>query len=44
MHYDLDGDATKGFIIRKVVSEHVAEMTLNGDQYQAGKAVAANSR
>jgi hypothetical protein len=44
MHYDLDGDATKGFIIRKVVSEHVAEMTLNGDQYQAGKAVAAHSR
>ena len=44
MHYDLDGDLKTGFIIRNVVSENVEDLTLNGDEYQAGKAVAAHSR
>jgi hypothetical protein len=44
MHYELDGDLTKGFIIRRVVSENVQDLTLNGDEYQAGKVVAAHSR
>ena len=44
MHYDLDGDLKTGFIIRNVVSENVEDLTLNGDAYQAGKAVAAHSR
>ena len=44
MHYDLEGDKTTGFLIRRAVSENVEELTLNGDLYQAGKAVAAHSR
>jgi hypothetical protein len=44
MHYELDGDLTKGFIIRRVVSENVQDLTLNGDEYRAGKVVAAHSR
>ena len=44
MHYDLQGDKTEGFIIRQVVSENVEELTLNGDKYQAGKAVGAHAR
>ncbi|XP_028396275.1 vitellogenin-2-like [Dendronephthya gigantea] len=44
MDYDLAGNMKDGFIIYQVVSENVAELTLNGDEYQAGKIVAAHSK
>lgn len=44
MHYDLEGNVRAGFIIHRVVSENVAELTLNGDEFRAGKIVAAHSK
>lgn len=44
MHYDLQADKNNDFVIKKVVGENVEEMLLQGDQYAAGKAVAAHTK
>ena len=44
MDYDLDCGAKEGAIIRRVVSENVEELTINGDLYKAGKAIAAHAK